>query len=174
MTKLEYEAKIFAEKAHAGQVRKYTNRPYITHPSAVVTLVKTVPHVEAMLAAAWLHDVVEDTPTRIEDIASVFGPSIALLVENLTDVSTLDMGNRKTRKRHDLAHTAQAYPAAKTIKLADIIDNTRLIVDHDPQFARIYLKEKMELLNVLTDGDPSLYSMAMQKIYEAEQKLKGL
>lgn len=66
----------------------------------------------------------------------------------------------RLRKAIDREHTAKASPAAKTIKLADLIDNTRSIVKYDPSFAEVYLREKAELLKVLTDGDQTLWSMA--------------
>lgn len=58
---MEERAKDFATRYHASidQRRKYTGEPYITHPAAVVELVRSVPHTEAMICAAWLHDTVE-------------------------------------------------------------------------------------------------------------------
>lgn len=55
---------------------------------------------------------------------------------------------------------ANASPAAKTIKLADLIDNTSTIMKHDPHFAVTYMKEKAKLLEVLKEGDPTLWKMA--------------
>lgn len=155
-------AQKFAQRAHENidQRRKYTGESYIVHPAAVAELVASVPHTEAMIAAAWLHDVVEDTQIPIDEIKSLFGLEVAALVENLTDVSKPADGNRAARKAIDLAHTAQASPAAKTIKLADLIDNTKSIVALDPKFARVYLQEKAALLEVLKDGDPTLWNMA--------------
>jgi hypothetical protein len=80
----------------------------------------------------------------------------------LTDVSRPEDGNRAARKAIDLAHTAKASPAAKTIKLADLIDNTRSIVERDPDFAKVYLQEKARLLEVLQEGDPTLMAMARE------------
>lgn len=161
---LEERAKQFATKAHGeiDQRRKYTNEPYINHPSEVVEIVRTIPHTEEMLAAAWLHDVVEDTPTTIEQVHSEFGAEVTVLVEFLTDVSSLEDGNRKTRKAIDREHTAIAPPAAKTVKLADLISNTRSIVARDPTFAKVYLAEKKLLLEVLKDGDSSLWQQAYE------------
>lgn len=160
MDNLEHRAKQFATLAHADQQRKYTGEPYITHPAEVVELVRGIPHTEAMLAAAWLHDVVEDTLIRLDEIERVFGSEVAELVDNLTDISKPSDGNRKTRKALDLEHTAQASPAAKTIKLADLISNSRSIAEHDPKFARVYLNEKAKLLEVLTEGNEILLSKA--------------
>ena len=166
MTTLEKKAKAFATKCHEDikQVRKYTGEPYIYHPAAVVEIVRSVPHTEAMLCAAWLHDTVEDTNATIDDIKREFGEEVAALVEMLTDVSKPSDGNRKKRKAIDCEHTAKASPQAKTIKLADLIDNTKTIVAFDPEFAKVYLAEKRLLLDVLDDGDKTLFDLAMKQI----------
>lgn len=157
------KARVFATAAHSAvrQVRKYTGEPYINHPAELVELLLehgiTQPQ---MLAAAWLHDVVEDTSVPIELIESEFGRCVADLVAGLTDVSRPEDGNRKTRKAIDRAHTASQSPACKTIKLADLISNTISIVERDPEFAKVYLAEKRQLLEVLYDGDSRLWAMA--------------
>lgn len=154
----------FAARAHEsiGQRRKYTGEPYIVHPIAVAEIVRSVPHTPEMVAAAYLHDVVEDTPVTIEEIEAEFGPKVAELVDWLTDVSRPEDGNRRTRKAIDLEHSARAPPDAKTIKLADLIDNTRTIKPHDPGFWRVYRREKQALLRVLGEGDPTLWKRAQQ------------
>jgi len=149
---------------HKGQVRKYTGEPYAMHPKAVMEIVKTVPHTEAMLCAAWLHDTVEDTPCTLDDVRKMCGDDVAVLVKMLTDVSKPEDGNRAARKAIDRAHTAKASPEAKTIKLADLIDNTRRITKHDPAFAKVYLAEKSLLLEVLMEGNADLWKMACSTI----------
>ncbi len=162
MTDVIAKARRFAKRAHeeAGQVRKYTGEPYIVHPAAVAKLVAGVTDDAAMISAAWLHDVVEDTPVTPAEIESEFGADIAALVSDLTDVATPADGNRAARKRIDLEHTRAASARAKTVKLADLIDNSRSIAEHDPGFARVYLQEKRNLLEVLRDGDATLYAIA--------------
>lgn len=159
---LERRAREFATLAHerVGQRRKYTNEPYIVHPAAVVDLVRSVPHDEAMLCAAWLHDTVEDCDVAIDEIERVFGHDVATLVAHLTDVSKASDGNREARKAIDRAHTARACARAKTIKLADLIDNTKSIVAGDQAFAKVYLREKALLLEVLREGDATLMARA--------------
>ena len=166
MNELEMLAKDFATRYHSSidHKRKYTGDPYIVHPASVVELVRSVPHTDAMLCAAWLHDTVEDTPATIDEIERVFGSEIANLVEMLTDVSKPSDGNRSVRKAIDLEHTAKASSQAKTIKLADLIDNTQSIVKYDKGFAKIYLAEKLLLLEVLRDGDASLWDMAYEGV----------
>jgi len=154
----------FAKAAHSAidQRRKYTREPYIVHPAAVAKLVASVSDDEAMICAAWLHDVVEDTAVTIVEIEIDFGDDIAALVADLTDVSTVADGNREARKLIDLKHTKAASPRAKTVKLADLIDNTTSIQHHDPGFAKIYMAEKRRLLEVLREGDRTLYAMATE------------
>lgn len=156
----------FASAAHGGigQRRKYTDEPYIVHPVAVAELVASVSHTEPMLAAALLHDVVEDTPVTVSEIEHAFGQQVAELVDWLTDVSRPQDGNRAVRKHLDLLHTAKAPPAAKTIKLADLIDNAKTISTHDRGFWRRYRSEMEALLGVLKEGDPKLWHLAAQKI----------
>ena len=162
----------FATLAHQGQTRKYTNENYIVHPLEVAELVATVPHTEDMLVAAILHDTVEDTPVTIEEIHRIFGFRVALLVENLTDVSMPSDGNRATRKAKDLKHTATSSPYAKTIKLADLISNTKAIAKNDPAFAKVYLQEKELLLAVLTEGDKYLHLQATKLLKESFKRLE--
>jgi (p)ppGpp synthase/HD superfamily hydrolase len=157
---LEEKAKGFATERHEGQSRKYTGEPYINHPAAVVEIVRSVPHTEAMLAAAWLHDTVEDTDTTLQEIIGLFGTQVGMFVEMLTDTSKPEDGNRVLRKAIDCEHTAMAMPPAKTIKLADLIDNSYSILARDPEFAKVYLKEKGLLLQVLTEGDSFLWKRA--------------
>lgn len=166
------KARVFATAAHhaAGNVRKYTGEPYINHPAAVVELVRSVPHTQYMICAAWLHDTVEDTGVTLDVIEREFGPKVAELVEMLTDVSTAQDGLRKQRKAKDREHTAKASPEAKTIKLADLIDNTRSIVERDPRFAKVYMAEKALLLGVLIDGDLALWSLANRMLGEYERR----
>ena len=76
-------------------------------------------------------------------------------------------GNRAHRKAIDREHTAQAPAAAQTVKLADLISNSRSIMEHDPQFAVVYLAEKRLLLEVLTKGDPGLHARATEMISKA-------
>ena len=149
-----------AKRAHNGQVRKYTNEPYISHPFAVAGLVASVTEDNDMVVAALLHDVVEDTDVKLVTITGIFGTKIAEMVEGMTDVSRPEDGNRKTRKAIDREHTASSNTAVKTIKLADLIDNTKSITQFDPKFAKVYMAEKRLLLGVLSEGSPKLFKIA--------------
>lgn len=173
MQTLEEKARRYATKAHAeaGQRRKYTDEPYIVHPAAVVELVRSVTDDEAMLTAAWLHDTVEDTATTLNDIESYFGDEVAKLVAMLTDGEQPQAKNRAMRKAAHFRHTAEASPDAQTIKLADIIDNTRSIIHYDASFARIYLVEKRVQIDLLKAGNRELWQQASVIIEQGIRQL---
>lgn len=163
----EKEAEYFAELAHSeiGQKRKYTNEPYIVHPRNVAYLVKMVGGSSEMVCAAYLHDVLEDVAPKCslfnaKQILKRFGKEVLTLVEWLTDKSKPEDGNRETRKKIDRDHILSAPADAQTIKLADLIDNSMTIVQHDPDFSKVYLREKRLLLGYLLKGNIRLWQIA--------------
>lgn len=159
-TELVSKAFKYAKEAHEGQVRKYTKEPYFHHVLNVAQMVQSSGGTSEMIAAAILHDTVEDTQVTIEDIALEFGATVYSYVALLTDISVPSDGNRAARKLIDRQHIKGAPPAVQTIKLADLIDNTKSIVDHDPEFAKVYMMEKAALLEYLKDGHIGLYRKA--------------
>jgi len=164
MTDLVQKALQFATDAHKDQMRKYTHEPYIVHPKAVADMVADTDATQEQVAAALLHDVVEDTQFTLEDIKLEFGDTVADLVFWLTDVDH-SHGNRKQRKQKDRDRLSQAPAQAQIIKVADFIDNTKSIVEHDPKFAKLYLQEKMDMLAVLTKvKDTDLWKKASIQI----------
>lgn len=162
MTDLISRADAFAARAHASidQRRKYTGDPYIVHPRRVAQTVKDTGARDEVIAAALLHDVVEDTPVTLEEIRTEFGKDVAALVEMVTDVSRPEDGNRRLRKAMDRDHLALASAEGQTIKLADLIDNTASITRYDPGFAKVYMRAAVELLGVLKKGDRTLRQRA--------------
>lgn len=164
----------FAAGAHqaVGQVRKYTGEPYHFHCREVAQLVAKVPGISVeAICAAYLHDSIEDTEVTAEAIEDIFGIHVAALVLEVTDISTPEDGNRAARKAIDCEHLAHASAEGQTIKLADMISNTRSIVERDPEFARVYLAEKRRLLGVLTKGDAGLFAQAQQILLNGERTL---
>lgn len=138
------QARAFAERKHAGRVRKYTETPYTEHLGSVVSLLEEHGiHMQNVLAAAWLHDTVEDTGTTVLELADAFGEEVAELVYWLTDT---DKGSRNARAAMTAWRLGRAPWNAKLIKLADIIDNGRNITLHDPDFAHKFLAEKRQVM----------------------------
>jgi (p)ppGpp synthase/HD superfamily hydrolase len=150
----------FAERAHRGQVRKYTGEPYISHPIEVAQLVASVLPDEDAVIAALLHDTVEDCGVTLEQIRKPFGDVAAQFVHEVTDISRKEHGNRNTRKALDRQHLSLASGPGKTVKLADLISNTQSITQHDPNFAKVYMAEKEALLPLLVGGDTGLHMRA--------------
>lgn len=171
---LKEKALLFATKAHEGQRRKYTGEPYINHPISVSNIIESLGLHEDLICAALLHDIVEDTHISIEDIEKEFGVVISRLVNQLTDAYTHNNFpniGRIHRKNLECYRLWKASGNAKTIKLADLIDNTSSIVEHDKSFAKVYLREKEEMLQVLEGGDQRLMIIAVQTLKESKIKL---
>lgn len=151
-------ARQFATGAHhaVGQVRKYTGEPYICHPDAVARIVRCAFGSPQMIAAAWLHDVVEDTGVTQEIINAAFPGDVAILIDWMTDKTVLADGNRATRKALERDRWRRAPADAQTIKLADAIDNCIDISAHDPAFSKVYIGEMRQLVHVLDKGNYGL------------------
>ena len=144
MVDLVEKALEFANNAHYGQYRKYSGESYIVHPIEVMEIVKEYIDDPAVHAAALLHDVVEDCDVTMSEIGFHFGPRISSMVGDLTDVSKPINGNRAARKEIDRQHSAKASP--------------------DSHFAKVFMREKSLLLEVLTEGNIDLYNRAADMV----------
>lgn len=157
------QAKWYARGCHDGVrgTRKYyTNTPYWVHTEEVADIVQYVGNHD-MICAALLHDVLEDTYATYEDILELFGKRVADLVQELTDqYIDASYGNRKRRKKLEAERLSQISPEAQTIKCADLISNSKDIVEHDKKFAKTYLKEKRMYLDAMKNADPVLRGQA--------------
>lgn len=169
----------FATEAHSGQYRKYgPAEDYLCHVLRVARTVADNGADEDTIVAALLHDTIEDTWVEHPDIEERFGSHVAALVLALTDYDHRDYGrthefaNRMQRKVADAARLEGAPAQVQTIKCADIIDNTRSIVDHDPNFAVQYLKEIKFLLAHLRNANADLHREATQIVRDADLKLQ--
>lgn len=173
MTELVDKAILFATQAHGriDQRRLYTGQPYDAHLRAVAGIVATVTDDQELIAAAWLHDVVEDTPATFDELEREFGVAVMRLVAEVTDISRPSDGNRATRRAMDREHLAQASARGMTIKLADLIDNCADICRHDERFGRTFLREMEALLDVLGDGAEQLIRRARKVHAKFAQQL---
>jgi GTP pyrophosphokinase len=121
MKKIIRKAYEYAKKKHEGQRRAYSNHLYITHPKYVSEIIEQLTKNKILVAAALLHDVVEDTDTAIEDIRKKFGKKIASLVDELTN-KTEERGDMK-KKEYMYRKIRNLSTDAFTIKLADRFHN---------------------------------------------------
>lgn len=146
----------YAAHAHEGQVRKYNGRPYITHPIRVAGRVAIHQMAtEDLVAAAFLHDVIEDCGVHKDTIHYLFGGVVGGYVESLTNAPREIGVNRRERKRLDRERISSISGECKVVKMIDRIDNL-LEIDTTSDFAKIYAGESLLLLEVLRDADASL------------------
>jgi (p)ppGpp synthase/HD superfamily hydrolase len=164
---IKEQAKRFAHAAHdsIGQKRKYSGEPYWVHTDAVAATVERVlPNDDEAVAAAHLHDVLEDVTPLNPDyseglIRIMFGERVLSLVKELTDEFTKEAYpqlNRARRKALECERVRTTSSVAQTIKLADMLNNTESITANDKDFARVYLREKHAMLPQMTKGDTEL------------------
>ena len=165
------DALAFALAAHGDQKRKYTKEPYIVHPVAVAQLVAQHGGTVNMIRAALLHDTIEDCFVAHAMLLRQFGADVADMVYDLTEREWPDEVNRAGRKSMECGRLSRVSANSQTIKVADLIDNTKSIVEHDPGFARIYLVEKIALLKALDRANPVLKTIAYEQIMDAQAKL---
>jgi guanosine-3',5'-bis(diphosphate) 3'-pyrophosphohydrolase len=125
-------ATAFAADKHRDQRRKDTNAtPYINHPIALANVLAQAGIGNAtVLAAALLHDTIEDTDTTVEELMGAFGVQIAGIVLEVTDDKSL---SKAERKRLQIEHASQLSAPAKLVKLADKISNLRDLSDRPPR-----------------------------------------
>ncbi|WP_154943694.1 HD domain-containing protein [Klebsiella grimontii] len=151
------KAQVFAAGAHAGvgQKRKYTGEDYINHPVAVAEIVRRHGGTDEMIAAAMLHDTIEDTQVTFGHIFSLFGDRVAEMVDALSNKAGPEDGDRETRFFINInALRERLDMQSRVIKLADLIHNTESITKHDQKFAAQYLAEKAFMLRALfSDAD---------------------
>ena len=160
------DALMLSIEAHGDQRRKYTGELYVTHPIHVAQILEdNIEHTTEMIAAALLHDVVEDTPVTFSDLTAKFGDHIAELVHFCSNVSEKEDGNRAFRKKMDADHFALGPPESQSIKIADLISNSESIIVHDQKFFhKAFKHEKQYMLNILTKADPILLIKAQSML----------
>lgn len=112
---------MFATIAHRGQLRSGTDLPYIIHPMDVaMRLMQAGVKDTAVLQAAVLHDVIEDTPDTHKDLVNSFGEEVAGIVLEVTDDDTL---TKRQQREAGIARARNLSHGAKLVKLADMASN---------------------------------------------------
>jgi (p)ppGpp synthase/HD superfamily hydrolase len=170
-------AKIVSRIAHqsCGQIRKYTGEPYYRHPERVSYLVSGWGGSDDAIMAAYLHDVLEDTKVPATDLLEWFPDTVVILVDELTNVYTKDKYpdlNREQRFQKELLRLVTISPEAKLIKCCDILDNISDIALHDSEFAKVYLREKHQVLeSMIGCSNPELRHFALKCVKTEMSKL---
>lgn len=129
------KAKSFAKSAHAHIVLETASgdrRQHIEHLQEVADFVLVSGGSDIEIAAAWLHDSVEDTSTTLKDIEKSFGKEIAEIVSGLTDLDEIINLPTKDRKSKQAERVATESDSVKRIKIADQTSNLRLVT-YDPK-----------------------------------------
>ncbi len=151
-TTLFDKAVLFAVRAHAGTERRGKGFPYIIHPMEAAEIVATITPDPELLAAAILHDTVEDTSVTVEDIRREFGDRIASLVAAESDIELAGQSEEESwhaRKQAAIDRLAAASHDAKIVAMGDKLSNMRAIsrdyaVIGDKLWNIFHVKEKSE------------------------------
>jgi (p)ppGpp synthase/HD superfamily hydrolase len=170
MDDLILRAARFARDAHRGQRRKFGGGPYIDHPGRVAAQAMLLDDLAAEeVAAAWLHDVIEDCGVTAEDLrAAGFPEETVNVVVELTNPSKQRKDlPRVERKRLDREHLGHVSRTAKRLKMLDRIDNLKESSVADGEFRSLYVAESLLLIDRLKDADRDL----AERIYAEIERL---
>ena len=167
-TTLLDRAIVFAVRAHAGTERRCKGFPYIVHPMEAVEIVATMTRDQELLAAAVLHDTVEDTDTTVEQIRTEFGDRIASLVASESDTMPEGMSEEDSwhaRKQAAIDRLARASHDAKVVALGDKLSNMRAI-------ARDYARQGDALWNLFHVKDRKEHEWHYRGLAESLRELQ--
>ena len=143
---------IYASEKHKGQVRKGNSTPYILHPLRVMFIlmnIKASKNMYLLAISCVSHDLIEDTDTTIQDIATEFGYNVASIVEELT--SDKDVIKEKGKEIYLLEKMLKMSSYALCIKLCDRLDNVSDMKDMSDEFREKTISQTNYILNGLTE-----------------------
>lgn len=168
-TTLLDKAIVFAVKAHRNTERRGKGFPYVVHLMEAVEIVATMTSDQELLAAAMLHDTVEDTDVTIEDIRHEFGERIAALVNAETDSypeGVSEEASWKGRKEAAIHRLRNVSKEGKIVALGDKLSNMRAI-------ARDFARQGDGLWNIFHVKDKALHEWHYRALAEALSDLQG-
>lgn len=166
-TDLLDRAIVFAVRAHAGTERRGKGFPYIVHPMEAMEIVATMTSDQELLAAAALHDTVEDTDVTVEQIRAEFGDRIASLVASESDTFEQGVSEEDSwhaRKQAAIDRLSSAPHDAKIVALGDKLSNMRAI-------ARDYAMQGDKLWNLFHAKDPKDHEWHYRGLADALREL---
>ena len=167
-TTLLDRAIVFAVRAHAGTERRGKGFPYIVHPMEAMEIVATMTPDQELLAAAALHDTVEDTDVTVEQIREEFGERIASLVASESDTLPEGVSEEDSwhaRKQAAIDRLSHASHDAKIVALGDKLSNMRAI-------ARDYAQQGDALWNLFHAKDPKDHEWHYRGLADALSELR--
>ncbi|MBP5335896.1 MAG: bifunctional (p)ppGpp synthetase/guanosine-3',5'-bis(diphosphate) 3'-pyrophosphohydrolase [Bacteroidales bacterium] len=167
-TDLLDRAIVFAVQAHAGTERRGKGFPYIVHPMEAMEIVATMTADQELLAAAALHDTVEDTDVTVEQLRAEFGDRIAGLVAAESDAFVEGVSEEDSwhaRKQAAIDRLARAPHDAKMVALGDKLSNMRAI-------ARDYAVQGDALWNIFHAKDPKDHEWHYRGLAESLRELQ--
>src|SRR2546425_11226274 len=187
-------AYVYAMKAH-GQQRRASGDPYFSHPLEVAAILTDLKLDDATIAAALLHDTIEDTTATRAEIDQMFGPDIGALVEGLTKLKKLDLVTKEAKQAENLRKLLLAIAddvRVLLVKLADRLHNMRTLAHVPPEARRraaeetldIYaplagrmgmheLREELEDL-AFRELNPDAYKVVQQRLQSLAERDRGL
>src|SRR5580700_6934209 len=140
-------AYVYAMKAHGSQ-RRASGDPYFSHPLEVAAILTDLKLDDATIAAALLHDTIEDTPTTRAEIDQTFGRDIGVLVDGLTKLKKLDLVTREAKQAENLRKLLLAIAVdvrVLLVKLADRLHNMRTLHHVPPEARRRIAEETLDI-----------------------------
>ncbi len=168
-TSLLDKAIIFAVNAHAGTERRGKGFPYIVHPMEAMEIVATITSDQELLAAAALHDTVEDTGVTIETLRDEFGERVASIVASESDVFEQGVSEEESwhaRKQAAIVRLVRASRDAKIVALGDKLSNMRAI-------ARDWEQVGDKIWNIFHTKDPKEHEWHYRGLADSLRELKG-
>ncbi len=163
------EALRFAITAHSGVERRGKGYPYIVHPMEAVAIVATVTNDQELLAAAALHDVVEDTNYTVEDIRKNFGDRVADLVAHESDLVVEGKSESESwveRKQYAIDRLKGLTYEEKLVSIGDKLSNARAMLND-------YKTMGEKLWDKFHVNDPKLHKWHYEGLRDAMSDLKG-
>lgn len=164
------QAIIFASKAHFGQKRKGKEVPYIVHPLEAMAIVASVTSEPELIAAAVLHDVIEDTKYTYEDLRAKFGKRVADLVEAESDEEVEDKDHAKSWKERKIEGIKKLKNASRDVQIIALGDKLANIRD----MWRDYITVGEKLWERFHENDPKLHEWRYKELVKALSKLEGI
>ncbi len=160
-------AYVYAMKAH-GEQKRASGDPYFSHPLEVAAILTDLKLDDATIAAALLHDTIEDTPTTRGEIDQLFGAEIGVLVDGLTKLAKLDLVTKEAKQAENLRKLLLAIAddvRVLLVKLADRLHNMRTLAHMPPDARRRIAEETIDIYAPLAGR------MGMQEMREELEDL---